>query len=326
MKSWHSINLISSATDLFNLKQAALNAYHGIYLDYFERINFFDFENHHMYHESVVMKAAAYRFLTPDIQSILYDAATSSASLDRHSHSFHPIFYLRLSKPQSSRPQIDSPLLDSQPHFDRSFGVAATSFWLALEDANIKSGGLCFFKEPILEFHAEWGEPNRYNYQMYLADHKLLDPVIQPKIVHPQIHAGSAYVFDSDTLHAATRPDGGVRLSFDFRIAARSKLTDLDDRSQSIFEIAHRNIALSNAMNLSILGDKAGARRYVERYKLDAGVVSSVVAKTDIRESNNRMIWRNEYSWIDLLLADKVKLRAALGLSESTVSAGGFEL
>jgi hypothetical protein len=144
MKNWSCVNLINSPVDLFNLKQAALNAYHGIYLDYFADLDFFDFETHHMYNESVVMKAAAYRFLTPEVHKLLFQSATLAGSLDYDKHAFHPIFYLRLSKAGNAAQVLDSALLDSQPHFDRSFGVSATSFWLALEDANTKTGGFAF--------------------------------------------------------------------------------------------------------------------------------------------------------------------------------------
>jgi hypothetical protein len=243
------------------------------------------------------MKAAAYRFASPEIMKELFDSVISEGGLNLKDYLLHPVFYLRISKPNLT----NNALLDSQPHYDRSFGIYSYSFWLALEDASIESGGLCFFHDSVEDiFKIDWNSPNKYNYDKYLEDHKNIDSKISNKIIYPNIKAGSAYKFDSNILHAATKSLSEVRLSFDFRIVEKNKLIDADDRTKKIFYSFNDNIALSNAKNLKLLGDEIGMNRLISKYELNPLDFSFLTPKTDILIPKNKLSWRTEYSWIDL--------------------------
>ena len=61
-------------------------------------------------------------------------------------------------------------LLDSQPLYDRPFGLKAYTFWLALEEANMKRDACVPSQKKEIPEHFEcpWEEKNRYNYDRYL--------------------------------------------------------------------------------------------------------------------------------------------------------------
>ena len=295
MKNFQKLNLIKSKVILFNIKQLALASIDSIYYDYFSNESYESFQENHLFHESVVMKCAAYRFASPEVTKELFSAAIRACEFNEEDYIFHPVFYLRISKPT-----INNALLDSQPHYDRSFGLFAYSFWLALEDASTDTGGLCFFEDSVESFFkVDWNEPNIYNYDKYMCNYKEIDALIKGMIIPPELDAGAAYMFDSNTLHGATKPKTAVRLSFDFRIAEKSSVSDLDLRSKTIFNTYKDGVALSNAKNLRLLGDFIGAERLQKKYLLSASLINNINAHTDISLPKNKLSWRTEYSWID---------------------------
>jgi hypothetical protein len=98
------------------------------------------------------MKSLTFRFANADILILLrkkiIDIFLNDQMLSQDEYLVHPIFYTRISRPgifQSNQRRMA--LLDTQPHFDRSFNVEAFSFWLAMDDADNTTGGLCFFSE-----------------------------------------------------------------------------------------------------------------------------------------------------------------------------------
>ncbi len=300
MDKFKRVELIRNKIDLFNIKQAALSSIDSLYYDYFADDSYSSFEENHLYNEAVVMKAAAYRFATPEVLQKLFKAAIAASGLTEYDYVSHPVFYMRISKPSIKETSDNNAILDSQPHYDRSFGIFSYSFWLALEEASIETGGLCFFDDSIEHiFKTDWTMPNKYNYDKYLENHTEIDLLIKDHIIYPDLKAGWAYKFDSDTLHAATKPRTSVRLSFDFRISEKAKLEGLDKRSKNIFESFNSNIALSNAKNLKLLGDNIGAERYARKYTLDTSALDALASCTEIFQPKNKLAWRTEYSWID---------------------------
>jgi hypothetical protein len=281
------------------LRLSALGCIQSIYEDYFDNIDSKLFEALHLYHESVVMKAAAYRFATPEILCMLFERAVAAYGGAKCEFMIHPVFYLRVSKPKHLQHSTSSsPLLDSQPHYDRSYGCYAYSHWLAIEKANVDSGGLCFFDDSVINhFHVDWDKPNLYNYDRYVEDHKNIDKLICSSILHPDLEAGEAYRFDSNTLHAATQPKTATRISFDFRIAKTAVVNMLDIRSRELFKFFNSNVALSNARNLRLLGDNIGAERLISDYNLDLNLLNDIAPLTNITLPKNKLAWRTEYAW-----------------------------
>lgn len=274
-----------------------------LYCDYFSHITYEEFEAQNLFHESVVMKCAAYRFADPEVlEGILYPNAVKHTNLFTTDNTLiHPIFYLRKSKKYAADSDVeDDYFLDGQPHYDRSFNIPAQSFWLALRDANIQTGGLCFFEEGLDElFHIEWGEKNKYSTTMYKNEYKKLDPSIIPRVIHPDIKSGGAYTFDSNELHGSTRSISDTRLSFDFRVLLRSNLEEADERSKRLILNFNDNIALSNARNLFLIGDVKGANKYIKNHKLNLEDVISIKQLHVAPENNQLLHWSSEYSFID---------------------------
>jgi ectoine hydroxylase-related dioxygenase (phytanoyl-CoA dioxygenase family) len=294
------VELINDKVVLFNLKQAALSSIDSLYFDYFNNESYASFEENHLYNEAVIMKAAAYRFATPEVISQLFSAAVKAGGYTEDEYVSHPVFYMRVSKPTMNIIANNNAILDTQPHYDRSFGIFSYSFWLAIEDATVDTGGLCFFDDSVEHiFNIDWNSPNKYNYDKYLLNYEDIDRKIKNHIVYPDLKAGSAYMFDSNTLHAATKARTAVRLSFDFRIAEKAKVKELENRSKDIFNAYNSNIALSNAKNLMLLGDYIGANRLASKYFLDMSILNKLTACTDILMPKNKLAWRTEYSWID---------------------------
>ena len=275
----------------------------NIYCDYFSHITYEEFEAQNLFHESVVMKCAAYRFADPELlQSILYPNAIKHTNLFTTENTLiHPIFYLRKSKKYATESdRKDDYFLDGQPHYDRSFNMPAQSFWLALRDANIQTGGLCFFKEGLDQlFHIKWGNKNKYSTALYQSEYQKLDPSIIPRVIHPDIKSGGAYTFNSNELHGSTKPISGTRLSFDFRILLSSELEKTDERSKRLILTFNDNIALSNAKNLFSIGDVKGANKYIKNYKLNPEDIVSIKQLHVAPKSSQLLHWSAEYSFIN---------------------------
>jgi hypothetical protein len=286
----------------------------SVYSDYFlNKISMQEFWEKCVFHESVVMKIAAYRFCSSHVMDVLFslliDRVNGLELLD-HNESFirHPIFYTRISNPRNNGNVTSGAFYDSQPHFDRAFNVYAYSCWLALEKANLESGGLCFFKNNELlnnEFNVSWSEKNKYNYDLYLNNYLRLDSILVSNTIHPDLSAGEAYLFDSDILHAATKPFGSKRVSLDFRICEKTKINNCDNRSKKIFDIFNFNIDYSNALNLITLGDIKGALSICPNISeiscCSIDLIVSKLKKYDPDVLIQKFAWRDEYSFVDHL-------------------------
>lgn len=282
-----------------------------IYVDYFSTVSYGDFEENYVFNESLVMKCFAYRFANSEIMKLLRDRCVNAISSecsgsfsdDLKDAFIHPIFYARISNPGVSHSaEREKAFLDSQPHYDRAFGVYAYSFWLAINQANKDSGGLCFFSsngKDMKHFHAGWGESNQYNYDGYLENYEQLDKAIKDKCIHPDIKAGQCYMFNSNVLHAATKPLSKKRASFDFRLIPSSELSAFGETPRKIILFFNENISLSNALNLFYLGDRKGALRVypeIEQYIEENSL--NVAPTFDILAAKHKLPWSMEYGWM----------------------------
>ena len=144
---------IFSTKDAKNIQFKFLKYLNVLRNDYL-KIDDKSFYNDFVFHESVLMKCLAYRFadetlwltlkkkLLPYLERVLH-----KKNLNIDDFFIHPLFYCRLSDPKYKNENSNtSHFLDSQPHYDRSFNLEAFTFWLALEEINKETGGLCFFE------------------------------------------------------------------------------------------------------------------------------------------------------------------------------------
>lgn len=284
---------------------------HALQHDYFPLMSNDEFFRQCVFHESLVMKQAAFRFLSTDIADLLLSrVAAILESISERSSSdrlfFHPVFYTRLSVPNEFKGSSEIAFFDSQPHYDRSFNVYARSCWLALKDVCYQTGGICFFNESSevsSDFYVSWGEKNRYNYDLYVANHRRLDAFLVPQVIHPTLKAGEAYFFDSNVLHAATKPITKSRMSFDFRVYDDSVLHDCDLRTKMLFNVVAHDLEISNAMNLLTFGDLNGALFIYPDLEDFLGISGRDALDLFSRYSSTvpgqKVSWRDEYSFLD---------------------------
>ena len=284
----------------------------GIHADYFADKSYKEFLSGHFHKESVMAKVASIRFASGGVLGELKDAVVPVARevYKDEEYTFHPIFYLRLSAPdffQSERQDVA--LLDSQPHYDRPFGLKAYTFWLALEEANYETGCLCSFTKKEIHEHFEcpWEEKNRYNYDRYLEVAAEIDPMLSEGIYSPGAKPGDLLSFDWTVLHGATRPQTRRRLSFDFRLVPRSHLATSPTGSVRVIDAMEESVDICNVNNLILIGDFIGASRILN----DLGNSSKTRELNNIADAFLHRVpdasmlapganfsWRQEYEWL----------------------------
>ncbi|MEQ8733915.1 MAG: phytanoyl-CoA dioxygenase family protein [Rhodospirillaceae bacterium] len=276
--------------------------------DYFNDLSDEKFGADYIFHESVIMKALAYRWATADRFDLLAEKAVAALNNSnnvreacRDDFLVHPIFYLRQSKPGYVRDNIKrQALLDGQPHYDRAFGVFAFTFWVALRDASIETGGLAFFKnsnELDKEFKIDWGDRNKYNYDKYVDACSSLDQLLSETLIHPRIDAGSAYLFHSNILHGSTKALKDTRLSFDFRLIHKDDLNTASKEDQYLIMKFNEDINLSHCYGLHFLGDSKGIERHPSRSDVVNNILDRLPVAADIKIPQQLLRWRFEYAW-----------------------------
>lgn len=284
----------------------------GIYEDYFSNKSYTQFLAEHFHKESVIAEVASFRFASggvlADIKNAVEPIARKTYKDDEYA--IHPLFYLRISGPDFYQSELERfALLDSQPHYDRSFGIKAYTFWLALEEANEESGGLCTFTKTEIHEHFEtpWDEKNRYNYGSYLEVAKSLDQMLASGLYVPGARPGDVLSFDWTVLHGATRPKSRRRLSFDLRLSPKSHLATSPVDSVRIVNAVEESVDLCNVNNLILIGDFHGAARILNDLE-DTSQARGLRRIADaflLRDPDEQMLtpgahfsWRQEYGWL----------------------------
>ena len=292
------------------LRNRAEATLRGIYEDYFEDKSFDEFIRDHLGHTSVVMKIANYRFTTGDMFLQLKDCLQPHAErvFGVSELLIHPISYLRFSFPgiyYSDEHKVA--FLDSQPHYDRSYGIEAFTFWLALDDIDDESGGLCSFSGPeTLEYFPLEGQ-NRFSYKGYWDAAKDIDPMIRRETITYPVRPGDVLTFDSTVLHGGTKPRTRRRVSFDFRLVPVANLKEAPASVLRIFDEVNTRLDLCNANNLILIGDFIGASRILDQRESGTSNRELMAVASALRcrppdpsvvQEHAEMAWRNEYGWL----------------------------
>jgi len=254
-----------------------------------------DFKKKFVNHESVIMKCIAYSMMDHAFWMKMKKKVKSyleREKLCKEELFCHPIFYSRHSSPEIQKK--NKCLLEGQPHYDRSFNIKAYTIWLSLDFANFESGGLCFFKNNKFvrkNFFVKWGEKNKFNTDKYMKNYKKFDYELKKVFIPPNLSPGQCYLFDSNTLHGSIKSISKERWSLDFRFIPKSMIKKCDLNSKKIIESFNKDINLSNARNLSLLGDH-------ELLKNKKKQIKKIKSKYNLRKPT-KLSWRDEYSWIN---------------------------
>lgn len=267
--------------------------------DYFSSLTEDVFRREHLGNTSLVMKIAAYRFANEATMSLLR-ARLKPIAEELYSETelmLHPIFYLRIGYPGNDYSDLyRDAFLDSQPHYDRAFGVDAYSFWIALGDIDDESGGLAEFSSPETDAHFALNDGrNRYNYDLYLDNASKIDEILRSSCRAPCAKAGDVLTFDSSVLHGATKPKSKKRISFDFRLASRKAIEATSDEVRAMFDAYNHSIDLCNAYNLKFVGDDLGAKRISQTVVQNSNFPRP---NSKILEPHAQMQWQNEYAFL----------------------------
>lgn len=281
-----------------------------IHADYFAEMDLHEFRTRHLGHTSLVMKMAAFRFASGDLLHSLKQAIEKNAGIEGLANDplmLHPIFYLRFSWPGVSYSESHgAAFLDSQPHFDRAFGLPAFSFWTPLEPASDATGGICYFEDERTLDEYAYGPSNKHNYDTYLAAAATLDPLLRETVLAPTLDVGDVFTFDRTILHGATKPKTARRVSFDFRLCRASAAAQSAPWVQSLLAEFNRAPDLCNARNLLTIGDFLGASRILKQIAarsanqdlhLVADSLSKLAPGPDLLRQHAVMAWQSEYSW-----------------------------
>ena len=252
------------------LATKAENVLRNIHQRYFTTQSYESFIEHHTGHTSMVMKLAAYQFASSEVIKQL------TKSLDAQDYLLHPVFYMRVVYPGVSHSEGHRRAqFDSQPHYDRTFGLDATTLWVALVDVDTETGGLCWFQgEDVTALFPRQGA-NRYGLTGYYDQAHEIDPVLAKGVGFRSVCAGHAIAFDSSILHGATKPKSKKRISFDFRLISKEAVMKGDARAQQIFEAVAKDLDGCNERN---------------------GVM--LTSDPKFLEPNATLRWQAEYGWI----------------------------
>ena len=268
--------------------------------DYLPEVKYEEFICNYTNHESITMKIIAYRFYLELININFFDIVISKLVnlniFKKNEIKKHPVFYLRISSPDKS---INS-LLESQPHYDRSYNLFAYSYWLALKNINQSTGGLCFFNQSSeikTMFEVPWGEPNRFNFDKYYQSHNIIDPIIRNSIIHPNLRAGKAYMFDSNVLHGATKPLSDIRISFDFRFLTKNEILKANKRVQKIINFFNDDPCSIILKNLLLFGDEKILLKYNNSLKIKNDI-KPLINNYEFLNPNKKIHWSIENSFI----------------------------
>lgn len=295
-------NLLNNIESEF-FHNVAINEVEQLYKDYkFENENFNDFCEKTIWHESIGMKILATRILLKAGPNWIHDKLNLAMNnFDPNQKYFlHPIFYFRMTSPNiNHKHTIKDALFDSQPHYDRSFGIKAFSFWLALVDINDETGGLCFFKKgsSVNELFPSESKINQYDSTKYVKNHRFVDKAMSNHIKRPKLKKGQAYVFSWYDLHGATKPASKQRISFDIRVHDLN--VQEKDQNPFILYAFQRSATLSIFLSLYEYGDKEFFTQNKSLQEIYEFLQYVYPSNNILKNTFERLQWREEYTWTD---------------------------
>lgn len=293
-------NLLNNAESEF-FHKIALKEVEELYKDYRdENETFKNFCEKTIWHESIGMKILAIRiFLKLGPNWIHEKLNLAMNEIDpRQKYYLHPIFYFRITSPDiNHKHTIKNALFDSQPHYDRSFGIKAFSFWLALVDVDDMTGGLCFFEDEsnVKNLFPTENKTNQYDSTKYVKNHQFVDKEMSNHIKRPNLKRGQAYVFSWYDLHGATKPQSKQRISFDMRV--HDLEVNEKDQEPFILYAFQKSSSLSIFLSLYEYGDNkffSKNKNLGEIYEF----FQYINPRNDfLKNTFDRLKWREEYTW-----------------------------
>ena len=296
-----------------SLRSKALNILEDLRKDYFASSSDDEFLGSYLGHTSMISRSWAYRLLDQEVFNDLKKYALQALSKqgiveDTRDFFLYPIFYLRMSNPKYvMREEMKRSLLDSQPHYDQSFGLSAIQLWIPLEDVDEDTGGLCGFDKSAEQIFPVVGGKIRYDTSGYLDNYRELDSKIKDKIKTFRVSQGDMLIFGTHALHGATRPRSKQRFSVDFRLIPKQNFENASKRFMKVLNFFNKNLNLSNALNLLVLGDYKGAIPRLKSMEGDipitpaelATLMQRMTGKDRITPLTKTSHWSVDSAWIE---------------------------
>jgi len=304
-------NVIPQAT-INNLHDRTLAIVEDLRTTYFPDLSDQDVLENYMHSKpSRFSRAVALRLMDSQTIAVIQPDLTSAANgfWGEKDYVFYPVFYVRLSPCHTP----GTHLLDSQPHYDKSFGCYAYSFWMPLQTSNEETGGICLYPdEDVAREYVRRNENNRNDFLSYRDNSADLDQPLRGNAKVFSLEPGDVVTFDSDMLHGATRPGTRNRISFDVRLLSLAEQPE-DSCPSRLINLFNSHIDLSNALNLMSLGDPDGAAMALQ--KVDeaalpdqmASVLTAFRARTNFpnpKDLFDASPWQSEYAWFQALPDD----------------------
>lgn len=279
MKKFTHLQSVIPKILIIEMRQRAKDVIDSIYDDYFSSKSFADFKSSHLaYNQSLVMQIATYRFASAEIITQLRELICNhiQALCGDNKLLIHPTCFLRFNFPNlHSSYQHRQALLCTEPHYDRThidgFNLYSLTFWVALDDIDEQSGGICLFDNREIDQYFASNNIVFSSYKEYLEMAQQIDPILSRGMIVPKLEAGDVLVFDSNLFHGATQPINRERLSFDFRLLPNSHLTTAPLFVRQCVEEINSAYDIFLANQLIHIGDFLGASRILRKIGKSTG-------------------------------------------------------
>lgn len=314
MKSNNMPKIIELLTQVeaHSLREEINSHCHKLWSEYFSFEKYEDFLSKYFFGDSPVSRALAYRVMTKARydqfgKKILREVQKNQFTVDGElvrDVICHPIFYIRKLTPAVYKTQSEQNcLFESQPHFDRTYNEYAYTVWISITKSNRETGGVCWFedtKNELAKYKSPWGEKNVLGHFNYMKQFHEIDQDFRPFLRSAELQPGEALFFDSNILHAGTKPTSNQeRMSFDMRFVpiTDTKTAELLDKKVVGF---NDNIDLWSALNLLSLGDVAGAKEKIpDIMSKSAEYFDSNQQENSFASPFEKVHWSTEYAWLN---------------------------
>jgi hypothetical protein len=307
--AYYHLKSVLPADFVSDLRSRAEKLFEQVHDEYFAQIPLDDFRVL-CQKESLISRILTFRFMSNAFVESLRKWVTPKLHeiMGRDDEQFVlcPYFYLRFCWPQIYlSAKHEAAYLYTEPHYDTALGVEGYSMWIPLEKADAETGGLCFFSDEQLYQRIPRGTRNVYSISRYLDDASQIDPYLKDKEIQPDIEAGELFVFDTHTLHGATKPKTRRRLSLNMRLILESFLAKGTPEVQALCRTVDQQLDICNAMNLALLGDHLGAKASLAKVpssqrSLDLFARAKAAAEHAGSQQlgvGRKLGWADEYRW-----------------------------